>query len=421
MSIFKWFRKKTKEIDKNDSLNLEIERYKSLNKELENKILSLESLDSQNLKKVYLEAYLNDAEKDFIKEFNKRNSLVAEKANEYARNLILDSMSRITLTPYREDLIFKVVCKNPDTKSRLIGLNGRNKKTFEKTTGMELIINEDDVITIASPNLFKREIAKFLLLRLLETKNIEPNKIENFYKEEEEKFNVYLKELGEKVIKDELNVFDLDERIYHYVGRLKYRSSFGQNVLEHSIEVGLICEQIARELNMDSKLAKLCGFFHDIGKAVDYESGKDHVEEGLRIANECNLDPIIMHSIEAHHDQVIARDQYAALTKIADKLSASKPGARNHSKDDFFKRVELYENIVKQFKEVKTCWVMKSGFHIKIIVNPSMIRDEELSLLAYKIKNAFENHEETKSYNISLELIKENVFKIKTSNKLENN
>ncbi|GAA5414645.1 HDIG domain-containing metalloprotein [Ureaplasma ceti] len=417
MFFKKWFQRKPKPSQNNSQTDLEIEiqKYQKLNEELQSKILQLNSMNSQELKRAYLDSYLNTAEKEFVNQFNLKKAELEANAQEYAQNLILNSMSRISLNSYREDLIFKVVCKNPETKSRLIGLNGRNKKAFEKTTGMELIINEDEVITISSPNLFKREIAKLLLLRLLETKNIEPNKIENYYEEETAKFLNSLSSLGEQVLKQDLNVFGLNEKIYPYIGRLKYRSSFGQNVLEHSIEVGLICEQMADALGLDKTTAKLCGFFHDIGKATDYEAGIDHVEEGLRIAKECNLSSTIMHSIEAHHDKVIVQDQYAALTKIADKLSASKPGSRNNSKDDFFKRVELYEKIVNEFPEVKTCWVLKSGFLIKIIVNPRAVKDEELGLLAHRIKTAFESHPETKSYSVTLELIKENVFKTKTA------
>ena len=419
--LFSWFKfAKTKsfnevEQEKLKDLDEQIQKFHTLNNDLMNKIQQVNQLNPNQLKQDYLNAYLNNAKQDFINDFNTRNQEIKLNADKIARNLVLDSLSRIDFDSYKEDLIFKTICKNQETKSRLIGAGGRNKKTFERTTGMELIISQDDdVISISNPNLIKREIAKNLLLRLLDTKNIEPNKIENYYEEEKIKFFESLSELGKDILENVLNIHNLNPGIYPYVGRLKYRNSFGQNVLEHSIEVSLLCEQIARELGLDSNLAKLCGFVHDIGKSVDYESGKSHVDEGVEIASQFNLDPIVIHSIAAHHDGIVSTNEYAAIVKIADKVSASKPGARNNSKDDFFKRVEIYEKICSQFAEVKTCWVLKSGFAIKILVKPGMVKDDELGLLAYRIKKAFEDHSETKTYNITLELIKENVFKIKT-------
>ena len=416
-SLFRLFKhKKSISVDnKQQELQNEIDKYKSLNLQLQNKILEINQFNPIQLKQEYLNSYLNDVKQDFLNEFNQQYLELKQQADKKSRDLILDSLSRLDFESYKEDLLFKTICKNPDTKSRLIGSSGRNKKTFERTTGMELIISQDDdVIAISSPNLIKREIAKNLLLRLLETKNIEPNKIENYYEEEKIKFFESLNLLGKDIIENQLKLNDINPGIYPYVGRLKYRNSFGQNVLEHSLETAYIAEQIAMQLGLDSQLAKLCGFMHDIGKSVDYETGKSHVDEGVELASQFGFNNVVIHAIEAHHDAVVAKNEYAAIVKIADKVSASQPGARNNSKDDFFNRVEIYEKICYQFPEVKTCWVLKSGFAIKILVKPGMVKDDQLGLLAYRIKQAFENHPETKTYNISLELIKENVFKIKT-------
>lgn len=395
------------------------QKYLILNQQLVQKIQAVNTWDQNKLQQNFNQAFLSQMNQDLTRTFNERYEVIKNQQDKIARDLVLEAMGRINYEYFKEDVLFKVTCKNPETKSRLIGLNGRNKKAFEKTTGMELIINEQDVISICSANLVKREVAKHLLLRLLETKNIEPNKIENYYQEELARFNQQLELIGKDIVENKLQVYDLDPKIYWYVGRLKYRVSFGQNVLEHSLEVGYLAEMLAGQLGLDPKLAKLCGFFHDIGKSVDHETGKSHVWQGVEIAEECHLDPAIIHSIEAHHDDVMARDEYACLTKIADKASASKPGARNNTKDDFFKRVEIYEQICSQFAEVKTCWVLKSGFAIKVLVKPALVKDEELQLLGFRIKEAFENHPETKSYSISIELIKENTFKTKTSATLD--
>lgn len=248
-----------------------------LNNQLEDRIKQVNTWDQNQLQNNFNVSLLNQMNKELTSEFNTKFQEIKSQQDKIARDLILEAMGRVNYDYFKEDVLFKVTCKNPETKSRLIGLNGRNKKAFEKTTGMELIINEQDVISICSANLIKREIAKYLLLRLLDTKNIEPNKIENYYQEELIRFNEQLTLLGKDIIENKLQVYDLDPKIYWYVGRLKYRVSFGQNVLEHSLEVGYIAESLAYQLGLDPKMAKLCGFFHDIGKAIDHETGKSHV------------------------------------------------------------------------------------------------------------------------------------------------
>lgn len=376
------------------------------------------NLSLDELKKLWLNQYLEHAEDEFKQKFNDQLSLLKSNYEQKSQEMIIEAFSRLDYKFFRDEFIIKIPCTNQEIKSRLVGLNGRNKKAFERTCGVELIINEDsDYIVLSSANHIKREIATQVVNRLLEIRNIEPNKIENYYKEEIDNFDKKVIEIGKNTIEKILKLTNINSKIYSYVGRLKYRYSFGQNILEHSIESAFVAEELATKLKLDSQLAKMCAFFHDIGKSVDHTTNNDHIQQGLEIANSCNLPIEVISSIKNHHNDNVVDYVYDAITKIVDKASACKPGARKNDKDEFFKRIEIYENICMQFKEVQTCYALKSGFILKIILKPNVIKDDELPLLAYRIKEAFENNPQTKDYIISLEFIKENIYKLKTNKK----
>lgn len=370
------------------------------------------------LKKLWLKEYLAHAEDEFKKDFNNQLSLLKNDYEQRSKAMIIDAFNRLDYKFFRDEFIIKIPCSNQEIKSRLVGLNGRNKKSFERTCGVELIVNEDsDYIMLSSANHIKREIATQVINRLLEIRNIEPNKIENYYKEAVENFDRQVFDIGKNTIEKTLKLNNIDAKIYPYVGRLKYRYSFGQNILEHSIESAYVAEELATRLKLDPQLAKMCAFFHDIGKSVDHETNNDHIQQGIEIANACHLPIEVISSIKNHHSDNSIDYVYDAITKIADKASACKPGARKNDKNEFFKRIEIYEKICMQFKEVQTCYALKSGFILKIILKPNAVKDDELPLLAYRIKQAFEENPETKDYVISLEFIKESVYKLRTDKK----
>ena len=371
----------------------------------------------QKYKNILLNEYLSDAENDFSVAFNHKLQIEKLKYQENFQNVVLEILDRINLDFCRENFIVKIKCSNPEIRSRLVGLNGRNKKAFERACGVELLISTDDeYIQISSANHIKREIAINVLNRLIEIKNIEPNKIENYFIEETKNFLNHLENIGKNAIENDMKIKTIDSGIYQYVGRLKYRYSFGQNILEHSIECALIAEQIAILLKLDPKLAKIAAFFHDIGKSVDHETNLDHIDQGVELAKKYNLPNEVIQAIAYHHESSSVPNIYCAITKLADKISASKPGARKNIKDDFIQRAKNYEDICMQFKEVKTCYTLKSGFLLKVIVKPNLVKDDELELLAYRIKKALQDNPETKQYVITIELIKENIFKLKTNN-----
>lgn len=370
------------------------------------------------LKKLWLSQYLEHAEDKFKQKFNEQLASLKIDYEQKSQAMIIDAFSRLDYKFFRDEFIIKIPCTNQEIKSRLVGLNGRNKKSFERTCGVELIVSEDsDYVMLSSANHIKREIATQVINRLLEIRNIEPNKIENYHKEEVQNFDKQAFEIGKNTIERILKFTNIDPKIYPYVGRLKYRYSFGQNILEHSIESAYVAEELATKLKLDSQLAKMCTFFHDIGKSVDHETNSDHIQQGIEIATACHLPDEVISSIRNHHSDNLVDYVYDVVTKIADKASACKPGARKNDKNEFFKRIEIYEKICMQFSEVQTCYALKSGFILKIILKPNAVKDDDLPLLAYRIKQAFEENPETKDYIISLEFIKESVYKLKTDKK----
>lgn len=413
MSIFQ----NSKSIKK--QLKDEIQKYQKLNKELENKINYYNSLDPNNYLNLEFSKLSEDWKKILKSDYDKYLSTLKIDLEQKARNILWEAISKVNVDNFKEDYIYKLKCTNDETKSRLIGLNGRNKKCFEKTCGLELIVNKnDDDIKISCTNLLKKELGARLLKRLVDTKNIEPNKIKNFYEEIKNDFNLEIEKFGKYIVEEKLGIFDLNSKIYRDVGLMKYRMSYGQNLLEHSLECAAIAKNLAEKLNLDSKLLIKCAFFHDIGKVLESDiNNKNHVDLGVEWAILNKLDPNVINSIEAHHGAVPTNSIYSAIAKFIDEISASREGARTNSKDSFVERVKLYEQICYQFPEVKDCWVLNTGFLVKIIVKPNLVKDDELELLGIRIKKAFEENSNTKVYNITLELIKENVFKIKTDKK----
>ena len=406
--------------NKKQNLSYQIQKYEKLNKILEDKINYYNNLTDDQFLNFEFNKLLNDWKSILKKEYDSYLQKLKETSVIEARNFLWEALSQINIDDYKDDYIYKIKCNSDETKSRLIGLNGRNKKAFEKTCGLELIVNKnDDEIKISCTNLIKKELAARLLNKLCNTKNIEPNKIKNYYCEIKNSFDIELVNLGKEIINKNFNISFSSDSIYHDIALMKYRMSYGQNLLEHSIECAKLAIMIAKKLDLDSNLALQCAFFHDIGKVLENEKlDKNHVDLGVEWAKKNNFNEIIINSIAAHHGNTTVNSIYAVITKYVDEISASREGARKNSSDTFVERVKLYENICYQFPEVKDCWVLNTGFLIKIIVKPNLVKDDELELLGIRIKKAFEDNDITKMYNITLELIKENTFKIKTKKNL---
>lgn len=311
-----------------------------------------------------------------------------------------------------EDIIssrfsFTIKLENDSIKGKIIGKDGRNKRHFEQTTKTDLIIEPNmPAVTISSPNPIRREKAKRTMEKLLESKNMDISKISQFYKEVEENFEKICYELGKEALENKLHIFDIDKNMYSIIGQLNFRTSYSQNVLLHCVESAVLASNIATQLNIDPIKAKKAAFFHDIGKAIDFEIDNDHVNSGVQLAKKFNLDDYIINAIESHHNKVPPKTIYAALVKVVDKLSASRPGARFVSNEEYFKRIEELEKVCKSFKGVSNAYVIKSGREIEIIVDPSLISDDDCKILAKEIKFKLEENEIVNKQPIQITLVR---------------
>lgn len=349
--------------------------YEQKTESLTQKIETLASLSQHELKTEFFN--LLEAKSQSL--INERLAEVKEVAQIQASQIIVDTMEGLTDNLVNDNCLATVRINEESAKGRVIGRNGRNKKVFEALTKTDLIIDKDeDAISVSSHNPIRREIANQLLTQLVNGKIIEPAKIEMLYETIKNDFEKNLFEIGKQAVEVELKIFDLPQTLYPYIGRLKYRSSYGQNTLRHVIECAYIANHIALELKLNAALATKCALLHDIGKAIDYEINQSHVEAGLEIIDKLDLPREIINSIESHHGQVAATSIYAQIAKLADTISAARPGARINSANEFFERMQTLENLVKVLPEVVSVYALKSGRQLRVFVNPSKIDDGEL-------------------------------------------
>lgn len=378
-----------------------------------------ESINTSNNKKTNVSIdidYIYESQKKEIEEnLNELNSNYKQKANQ----ILVDAMQTIVHQVIQEHTTSSINITDDTVKGRIIGKDGRNKRTFELVTGVDLIIEKDNnFITLSSFNPIRREIAKNLLSELLKIKSIDPNKIETMYKDVKASFENHLNVLGKEIVEDKFNIFDLNKELYPLIAKLKYRTSYGQNVLNHVCEVAHIAASIANTLKLDQKIAIKTALLHDIGKAIDFECDTNHVDAGLNIAKQLNLDEYIIDAIASHHGETLSKNIYSEIIKLADTISASRPGARINSYGEYFTRVQELEKIINNFNEVNNCFVIRSGRQVRVMVNPILVDDFSLANLANKIKYEIENNEITKGFNIKVTLIKENRYEFETNNKM---
>lgn len=368
-----------------------------------------------------LDSYLKKEKLKLIKEFEEKD---LSKYKEKALNILIEVMEKNAEKIASERTVFSIKLEDDSIKGKVIGKDGRNKRIFENITGTNIIIDpKEPVVSVSSPNPIRREIGKQLLEKLINGKNIEPNRIEKLYLEISNNFNNEIYDVGKNTIELVLGFNDINPELYSYVGRLKYRTSYGQNNLNHCIECASLAVSIAKELGLDEMKAKKAAFFHDIGKSLDFELSNDHVENGLELAKKYGLDDYVLNAIESHHEKILPNNIYSAIVKVVDSLSAARPGARTISSKEYFTRIAEIEKICKSFQFVKECYALKSGKQVRIIVDADEISDDDLKLLVYDIKAGLENNSLVNKQPIEIVAIREKKISIKTygSAKRDNN
>ena len=389
---------------KSDALDRKTERLNNEIKKVEEKELKIQEIIDQQLSELEKVANLSTDEAktillDSVKEetINEQAAILKEietktkdKAAEYAREIISTTIQRYAADNVVEATVTVVNLPNDEMKGRIIGREGRNIRTFETMTGVDLIIDDTpEAVVLSAFDPVRREIARITLEKLIADGRIHPTRIEEMYNKAKSEVEATIREAGEDAC-DAANVHGVHPEIIKLLGKLKYRTSYGQNVLKHSIEVSNIAGMIAAELGSDIKLAKRGGLLHDIGKAIDHEIEGPHVELGVNATKRYKEKPEVINCIEAHHGDVAPNSVEAVLVQAADAISAARPGARRESLENYIKRLENLEEIANNFDGVDTSFAMQAGRELRIMVQPDNINENESLVLARNIANEIE-------------------------------
>ena len=391
--------KKSENLEKKDeTLNRKI-------KEVEDKLVEVESLKKSQFDMLEkISGYTKEQAKEFLLK-NLEDELVHEKsvkimeyqqkakdeAESMAREIIATAIQRCAADHTAEATVSVVTLPNDEMKGRIIGREGRNVRTLETIAGVDLIIDDTpEAITISSFDPVRREVARVTLEKLISDGRIHPARIEEMYEKARREVDATIKQAGEHALIDS-GVNGIHPELVKLLGKLKYRTSYGQNVLNHSLEVSYIAGLMAAELGADVKLAKRAGLLHDIGKALDHEMDGSHVELGVEYAKKYRENEGVLHAIKAHHGDVEAKTLVACLVQAADAVSAARPGARRENLENYIKRLQKLEEIASSFKGIEKAFAIQAGREIRIMVKPEEVSDDEMIFLARDIARKVES------------------------------
>lgn len=314
-----------------------------------------------------------------------------DEADTIAREIIGTAIQRCAADHTAETTVSVVALPNDEMKGRIIGREGRNVRTLETITGVDLIIDDTpEAITVSSFDPVRREVARLTLEKLISDGRIHPARIEEMYEKARREVDATIKQTGERALID-AGVNGVHPELVKLLGKLRYRTSYGQNVLNHSLEVSYIAGLMAAELGADVKLAKRAGLLHDIGKALDHEMDGSHVELGVEAAKKYRESEGVVHAIQAHHGDVEAKTLVACLVQAADAVSASRPGARRENVQNYIKRLEKLESIASSFEGVERSFAIQAGREVRIMVKPEVVSDEKMVLIARDIVKKIED------------------------------
>lgn len=367
-----------------------------------------------------ISGYTKDQAKDYLLK-SLENDLVHEKAlkvleyeekikdesDTLAREIISTAIQRCAADHTAEATVSVVALPNDEMKGRIIGREGRNIRALETITGVDLIIDDTpEAITVSCFEPVRREIARLALEKLILDGRIHPARIEELYEKAKKEVEQTVRQTGERAVLD-AGVTNLNQELVKLLGRLRYRTSYGQNVLNHSLEVSYLAGLMAAEIGADVKLAKRAGLLHDIGKALDHELEGSHVELGAEYARRYKENDAVIHAIQAHHGEIEAKTIVACLVQAADAISAARPGARRENVQNYIKRLEKLEEIATSFEGVDRSFAIQAGREIRIMVKPEVISDDDMTLVARDIVKKIEEEVEYPGQ-IKVHIIREN-------------
>ncbi len=377
--------KKTQKAD--NRLN-EAEEVKVKQIELLEKISGFSQEQAKNYLLKNLENELTHEKAVKIMEFEQKTK---DECDSRAREILSLAIQRCAADHVSEATISVVPLPNDEMKGRIIGREGRNIRAIETATGVDIIIDDTpEAITLSSFDPVRREIARLAIEKLISDGRIHPARIEEMVEKSTKEVNYTIKQEGERAV-IEAGINSIHPELIKLIGRLRYRTSYGQNVLNHSLEVAYLSGMIASELGLDPTIARRAGLLHDIGKALDHEIEGSHVEIGVEVAKRFKENEAVIHAIQAHHGDVEAKTVIACIVQAADAISAARPGARRENLENYIKRLEKLEAVASSFNGVERCFAIQAGREIRIMVKPEVIDDERMIPLAREICKKIES------------------------------
>lgn len=348
-------------------------------------------MTSEEASAILMQNLLDSVKRDAAIKAKEIEQEAKEEAEKKAKEIIGNAIQRCAADHASEITVSAVELPNDEMKGRIIGRVGRNIRAFENATGVDLIIDDTpDVVTLSGFDPIRREIAKITLEKLISDGRIHPARIEEIVDKVRKEISHQISEAGESAIY-EAGLFNLHPEIVKILGRLKYRTSYGQNVLKHCLEVSHLAGLMATELNADVKIAKRAGLLHDLGKAVDHEVEGTHTQIGVDLAKKYKESDEVIHAIAAHHGDIEAHSLEAVLVQAADAISSARPGARRESLENYIKRLEKLEDLANSFQGVDHSYAIQAGREIRVIVKPDEVNDDATIFMAKEIAQKLES------------------------------
>ena len=399
--------------DKNRSVDAKLANISKMEEELQEKIddqmkvlEQVSKMSQEDAHRELMDAVAKQSEKEIAQYMHEQQEEAENNAAANARNIIATAIHRYSQEEVIERTVSTVTLPSEEMKGRIIGREGRNIKAIEQATGVDLIIDDTpDIITISCFDPIRREIARLSLETLMKDGRIQPGRIEEVVEKTRRDLEDTILKVGNETV-FRLSIGRMNKELIKLIGRLRYRYSYGQNALQHSIEVAQFAGLMAAELGLNQALAKRAGLLHDIGKAVDFEQEGSHVELGAKFAKKYGENNIVVNSIESHHGDTEPQDIIAILVAAADTLSAARPGARYESMEGYINRLENLEKIANGFEGVERAFAIQAGREVRVMVQPDKVDDIRMVKIAHDIREKIEN-ELTYPGQIKVTLIRE--------------